>query len=386
MTNKKAIATVLGIMCFALTAGICIQIKTVKNTNSKVSQNYEENNLRAEVLKYKEKYDNILKETEKIDAQLQSQIDTATTNNSELEEAKNQINDGNKMIGLTEVTGSGIILTIADSEIDSNSVLDVSDLLIHDLDLLKVINELKNAGAEAISINNQRIILTTPIICGGNTININGERIDLDKFKYDLYELSVDDYSIEKMYELTKGDIDYKTAISTYKNMFYLAKSRLRAYKTLEWLKTITNNNPLYDKIYEYIEKNGYGIEEEIITRLSSNNKKLSESVGFNFNNQELVDIINSYSEIVLEDIINDPINALRLHIRTLSYVEDDNVDKTEYFARAIVDSYDWKRKLNIDNLYDEQKGEIIDKLKEIDLLKYYEELKKLNLKSIMRL
>ena len=56
MTNKKAIATVLGIMCFALTAGICIQIKTVKNTNSKVSQNYEENNLRAEVLKYKEKY------------------------------------------------------------------------------------------------------------------------------------------------------------------------------------------------------------------------------------------------------------------------------------------------------------------------------------------
>ena len=177
MTNKKAIATVLGIMCFALTAGICIQIKTVKNTNSKVSQNYEENNLRAEVLKYKEKYDNILKETEKIDAQLQAQIDTATTNNSELEEAKNQINDGNKMIGLTEVTGSGIILTIADSEIDTNSVLDVSDLLIHDLDLLKVINELKNAGAEAISINNQRIILTTPIICGGNTININGERI-----------------------------------------------------------------------------------------------------------------------------------------------------------------------------------------------------------------
>ena len=88
MTNKKAIATVLGIMCFALTAGICIQIKTVKNTNSKVSQNYEENNLRAEVLKYKEKYDNILKETEKIDAQLQAQIDTATTNNSELEEAK----------------------------------------------------------------------------------------------------------------------------------------------------------------------------------------------------------------------------------------------------------------------------------------------------------
>lgn len=177
MTNKKAIALVLGIMCFALTTGICIQVKTVKNTNSTSSKNYEENNLRAEVLKYKEKYDNLIKETEKVDAQLQEQIESATKNNYELEEAKNQINDGNKMIGLTEVTGPGIIITLADSDIDSTSVLNSSDLLIHDIDLLKVVNELKNAGSEAISINNQRVILTTPIICGGNIININGEKI-----------------------------------------------------------------------------------------------------------------------------------------------------------------------------------------------------------------
>ena len=177
MTNKKAIALVLGIMCFALTSGICIQVKTVKNANIASSRNYEENNLRAEVLKYKEKYDNLIKETEKVDLQLQEQIESATKNNSELEDAKNQISDGNKMIGLTEVTGPGVIITIADSEIDSTSVLNTSDLLIHDIDLLKVVNELKNAGAEAISINNQRIILTTPIICGGNIININGERI-----------------------------------------------------------------------------------------------------------------------------------------------------------------------------------------------------------------
>jgi hypothetical protein len=177
MTNKKKISLVLGTMCFALTAGICIQIKTVKNINSTVSQSYEENNLRAEVLKYKEKYDNLLKETEKVDSELQQQIEKATENNSELEEAKNKINDGNKIIGLTEVTGPGIIITVADSDIDPNKVLDTSDLLVHDSDILKIVNELKNAGAEAISINGQRVILTTSIICGGNIININGERI-----------------------------------------------------------------------------------------------------------------------------------------------------------------------------------------------------------------
>ena len=59
--NKKVISIVLGLMCFALTLGICIQIRTVKDSNSTVSQNYEENNLRAEVLKYKEKYEEMLK-------------------------------------------------------------------------------------------------------------------------------------------------------------------------------------------------------------------------------------------------------------------------------------------------------------------------------------
>lgn len=167
MTNKRKIALVLGAMCFALTAGICIQIKTVKNISSTISQNYKENSLRAEVLKYKEKYDNLLKETEEIDKELQQQIENATENNSELEEAKNQINEGNKIIGLTEVTGSGVIITVADGDID----------LVHDSDILKIVNELKNAGAEAISINGQRVILTTSIICGGNIINMNGERI-----------------------------------------------------------------------------------------------------------------------------------------------------------------------------------------------------------------
>ena len=178
MTNKKAIALVLGIMCFALTTGICIQIKTVKSTNSAVSQSYTENNLRAEVLKYKEKYDNLLKETEKVDAQLQEQIESATKNNSELEEAKNQIVEGNKILGLTEVKGPGVIINVADSELDSSLSADPSRLLVHDKDILCIVNELKNAGAEAISINGERIINTSDIVYVNNSIiYVNQQRI-----------------------------------------------------------------------------------------------------------------------------------------------------------------------------------------------------------------
>ena len=175
--NKKVISIVLGLMCFALTLGICIQMRTVKDSNSTVSQNYEENNLRAEVLKYKEKYERNTKELEDAEKKLETERQSSTQNNEDLEKKEEEIKQGNKMIGLTEVTGPGVIVTLSDSKKDSNSVLNPNSLLVHDADVLSVINELKNAGAEAISINEQRLIPTSSISCGGNIIDINGEKV-----------------------------------------------------------------------------------------------------------------------------------------------------------------------------------------------------------------
>lgn len=177
MTNKKVISIVLGAMCFALTVGICVQIRTVTSSNSTVSQNYEENNLRAEVLKYKEKYDNRYKDLEKAEEELEKERQSSTQNNEALTEKEEQIKQGNKIIGLTEVTGTGVTVTLKDSQIDSSTALNASDLLVHDADVLSVINELKNAGAEAISINDQRLVNTSAISCGGNIIDINGEKV-----------------------------------------------------------------------------------------------------------------------------------------------------------------------------------------------------------------
>ncbi len=177
MVNKKIISIVLGIMCLALTMGICIQMKTVKKYSTAEGQNYDQNNLRAEVLKYREKYENTLKEIEKIDDELEKNIEEATNQNADLEDARNQIQQGNKLIGTTEVTGPGVIIKLADSEIESSKVLDPSLLVVHDLDIFYIINELKNAGAEAISVNEQRIVSTTAIECGGNIITVNGEKI-----------------------------------------------------------------------------------------------------------------------------------------------------------------------------------------------------------------
>ena len=82
-------------------------------------------------------------------------------------------------MSLNDVTGEGIIVTLDDNKNASVSSVtagdDISNYLVHEIDLLKIVNELKNAGAIAISINDQRIIPTTSINCAGNITRVNGE-------------------------------------------------------------------------------------------------------------------------------------------------------------------------------------------------------------------
>ena len=177
MTKKRTISIILGIMCFALTFGIFVQVRTIRSTNSSIGQNQEANELRDEILKYKERYDNRFKELEEAEKELEKEREEATKNNSELEQAQQKITEGNKLTGMTEVTGPGVTITLTDGKGIATSTLNPSQVIVHDLDVLSVVNELINAGAEAISINDQRWVLTTAISCRGNTIDINGERI-----------------------------------------------------------------------------------------------------------------------------------------------------------------------------------------------------------------
>jgi len=48
--------------------------------------------------------------------------------------------------------------------------------VVHDSDLLGVINELRSAGAEALSLNGERILATSEIRCAGNTVSVNNTR------------------------------------------------------------------------------------------------------------------------------------------------------------------------------------------------------------------
>jgi len=78
--------------------------------------------------------------------------------------------------GLIPVQGPGIVVVIDDSKRPSKPGENPNLYLIHDDDILKVINELWAAGAEAIAINGQRLIANSEIRCAGPTLSVNNTR------------------------------------------------------------------------------------------------------------------------------------------------------------------------------------------------------------------
>lgn len=87
-----------------------------------------------------------------------------------------ELNKLRVLAGLTKVRGPGIIVWLTDSP-KSRLPEDPSSGIVHDTDLLVLVNELRNAGAEAIAINDQRVVSTTAIRCVGNLITVNGVNI-----------------------------------------------------------------------------------------------------------------------------------------------------------------------------------------------------------------
>lgn len=177
MNKNLKVSIILGLMCFFLTAGIVIQINTVSKSTTTVGKTLVENELRDSVLRWKQKYENAyekLEEKEKVLNALRDQVSSTDETHSGM---STKLARYNALLGNTEVVGKGIIITVKDGDGTTLNGSWSSDYIVHDGDLYELVNALKNAGAEAISINDQRIVSTSEIVCAGNVVLINGEKV-----------------------------------------------------------------------------------------------------------------------------------------------------------------------------------------------------------------
>ena len=168
MKGKYTMIISIGLATLILTTVMFTQFKTVEQTDITAIETMRETELTTELSNWKTKYEEMeikLTETESKIAEYQSQVSNSAESETILEK---ELNETDMYLGYKKLQGEGIEVVLKDN---SNTAIDRWDLL-------SIVNELKLAGAEAISINGERIVSNTEIATVGTQfILINGNRI-----------------------------------------------------------------------------------------------------------------------------------------------------------------------------------------------------------------
>ena len=167
--------SVIGIAMFFLSMMLTAQMKSMSDTEE-LLEGKRETQLADELVTLQRKYDDLKQQYEENNKIVKEYQNNSATNSTLISSMKLQIDNLSAIAGVTDLKGEGIVIVLNDGSKSTDADLR-ADSLVHDSDLLTVVNELKAAGAEAISINGQRIISTSAIRCVGPVIQVNYQKV-----------------------------------------------------------------------------------------------------------------------------------------------------------------------------------------------------------------
>lgn len=177
MNKKQKFQVSLSILIFFIVTLVTWQIKGVKKNNDVEGQ------LSDRVIKLQKDYQTEYEKNEDLLAQIAALQDDITRYRDQITEdggatklLREDLDRAETIAGLTDVKGKGIVVTVKDGTLNSmpdDVIVDPGYGIVHDTYILTLLNELRAAGAEAISINDERVLSMTEIRCAGPTISIN---------------------------------------------------------------------------------------------------------------------------------------------------------------------------------------------------------------------
>lgn len=172
--GKGVMIATIGFICFILTYVMIMQFKTVEETNITQIENMRESELSESLANWKEKYETANTKLEDVNEKLSSYREKRESNQEASELLNKELQQARAIAGITDVKGDGVVITYRDDDESYLGKIDSSKLI-------ELVNELRVAGAEAISINDQRIINMTDIIDievdGTSFVLVNKKRV-----------------------------------------------------------------------------------------------------------------------------------------------------------------------------------------------------------------
>lgn len=179
----------IGIICILLTSVMFLQFKSVQVIEASGVGQKRETELRTEYSTLKDKSSEMKQQLEEIQNTTKEYTDQSSDVQATMDLLKSDVDKARCDLGYTDVKGPGIILTIADGK---NAANDKEQVVTYN-DLIMAINELKYAGAEAISLNDERVVNNSFVaniseymvmndnrISGPYTIKVIGDSKDLE--------------------------------------------------------------------------------------------------------------------------------------------------------------------------------------------------------------
>ena len=166
--NKIIILITVSIMSMILFAVLFAQFKVVNEVDIAQIEYMSEQELKESLIEWREKYQTTETKIRDTISKIQEYDKKVQSNEEARELVKKELSEAKQTFGLTNIEGEGIIVTLTDTD---EKVYDYKDLL-------SLVNELRAAGAKAISINNQRIVNMSDIAnVNYRYIMINNTRI-----------------------------------------------------------------------------------------------------------------------------------------------------------------------------------------------------------------
>ncbi len=168
---QLVLALVFVLLGFLLT----YQYKQLQNPVKKLTVQ-ETEDLFLEIEMLKEEKDLLIESNNKLTVDLKNYELAAASSNEVNQLLKTELDQSRLLLGLVDVKGQGLTLTLKPTDPVLNPQ---THNYLTDLELVYIINELKFAGAEAISINDKRISIQTGIKSSSNNsfILINDEKV-----------------------------------------------------------------------------------------------------------------------------------------------------------------------------------------------------------------
>ncbi len=143
----------------------------------KMNSNYleQEESYREELISQQERNKELTEELIALQTKRREYEKDFAENEEDYEHLLKEAENLRLLLGEIPAHGEGIRVTLKDGEYNPNST-NPNEYIVHESHVFNVINELKVSGAEAISINGQRLKSNSYISCNGPVITIDGKQ------------------------------------------------------------------------------------------------------------------------------------------------------------------------------------------------------------------